>query len=97
MENGRIQKTGIDCDEPFIPIVKPATMRTVLSLAISHQWSVHQLDVKNAFPQGRLHETFYMHLLVGFCDPFAPHHVFLLNKSLYGIKQAPREWYHQFS
>ncbi|GKC09187.1 ribonuclease H-like domain-containing protein [Tanacetum coccineum] len=42
--NGRSQQQGIDCDETFSPVVKPATIRTVLSLAVSRQWPIHQLD-----------------------------------------------------
>nr|GEZ78168.1 ribonuclease H-like domain-containing protein [Tanacetum cinerariifolium] len=53
--NGRSQQQGIDCDETFSPVVKPATIRTVLSLAVYHEWPIHQLDVKNAFPHGHLH------------------------------------------
>ncbi|XP_071709347.1 uncharacterized mitochondrial protein AtMg00810-like [Rutidosis leptorrhynchoides] len=55
--NGRSQQVGIDCDETFSPVVKPATIRTVLSLALSRHWPVHQLDVKNAFLHGQLSET----------------------------------------
>ena len=39
--NGKTQQPGIDCDETFSPVVKPATIRTVLSIAISHSWSIH--------------------------------------------------------
>ncbi|GJX84655.1 ribonuclease H-like domain-containing protein [Tanacetum coccineum] len=45
--NGSTQLTGIDVDETFSPVVKPATIHTVLSLALSRHWHVHQLDVKN--------------------------------------------------
>ncbi|GKC67975.1 ribonuclease H-like domain-containing protein, partial [Tanacetum coccineum] len=39
--NGRSQQQGIDCDETFSPVVKPATIRTVLSLTVSRDWPIH--------------------------------------------------------
>nr|GEZ92335.1 ribonuclease H-like domain-containing protein [Tanacetum cinerariifolium] len=56
-----------------------------LSLAVSRKWPIHQLDVKNTFLNGDLSETVYMHQPLGFVDPQYPHHVFLLQKSLYGL------------
>ncbi|GKB71602.1 ribonuclease H-like domain-containing protein [Tanacetum coccineum] len=72
--NGSTQLAGIDVDETFSPVVKPATIRTVLSLAISRHWPVHQLDVKNAFLHGSLSETVYMHQPPGFRDLQHPDH-----------------------
>ncbi|GJY89227.1 ribonuclease H-like domain-containing protein [Tanacetum coccineum] len=95
--NGSTQLAGIDVDETFSPVVKPATIRTVLSLAISRHWPVHQLDVKNAFLHGSLSETVYMHQPPGFRDPQHPDHVCLLQRSLYGLKQAPRAWFQRFA
>nr|GEX51344.1 ribonuclease H-like domain-containing protein [Tanacetum cinerariifolium] len=58
---GSSQQLGIEYDDTFSPVVKPATIRTVLSLAVSHKWPIHQLDVKNTFLNGDLSETVYMH------------------------------------
>ena len=77
-------------------MVKPATVRTALSLALSRSWSVHQLDVKNAFFHGTLSETVYCSQPAGFVDSSRPDMVYRL-KSLYGLKQAPRAWYSWFA
>ncbi|GKC14039.1 ribonuclease H-like domain-containing protein [Tanacetum coccineum] len=95
--NGRSQQQGIDCDETFSPVVKPATIRTVLSLAVSRDWPIHQLDVKNTFLYGHLSETVYMHQPPGFVDPNKPNYVCHLQRSLYGLKQAPRAWFQRFA
>lgn len=95
--NGASQQVGVDCGETFSPVVKPATIRTVLSLALSKAWSIHQLDAKNAFLHGELKETVYMHQPLGFKDTDHPNHVCLLRKSLYGLKQAPRAWFKRFA
>ncbi|GJT59698.1 ribonuclease H-like domain-containing protein [Tanacetum coccineum] len=47
--NGSSQQLGVDLDETFSPVVKPATIRTVLSLAVSRKCLIHQLDIKNSF------------------------------------------------
>ncbi|GJU39594.1 ribonuclease H-like domain-containing protein [Tanacetum coccineum] len=72
---------------------------TVLSsLAVSRQWPIHQLDVKEAFiTGGTLSEIVYMHQPPGFVDNRYPHHVCLLQRSLYGLKQAPRAWFQRFA
>ncbi|GKB23075.1 ribonuclease H-like domain-containing protein [Tanacetum coccineum] len=95
--NGRSQQQGIDCDETFSHVVKHAIIRTILSLAVSRQWPIHQLDVKNAFLHGHLTEIDYMHQPPGFTDSAYPDYVCILQKSLYGLKQAPRAWFQRFA
>ncbi|GKA42416.1 ribonuclease H-like domain-containing protein [Tanacetum coccineum] len=72
--NGSSQQLGVDFDETFSPVVKPATIHTVLNLVVSRQWLIQQLDVKNAFLNGDLSETVYMHQPPGFVDSRYPHH-----------------------
>lgn len=95
--NGKSQTVGIDCEDTFSPVVKPATIRTVLSIVVSRSWPIHQLDVKNAFLHGHLNETVFMHQPPGFVDRRYPNFVCRLKKTLYGLKQSPRAWSTRFA
>ncbi|GKA33829.1 ribonuclease H-like domain-containing protein, partial [Tanacetum coccineum] len=79
-QNGSTQLEGVDVDETFSPVVKPGTIRTVLSLVASRHWLIHQLDVKNAFLHGDLSETVYMYQPNGFWDSIHPDYVCLLQR-----------------
>nr|GEX62734.1 ribonuclease H-like domain-containing protein [Tanacetum cinerariifolium] len=47
--NDSTQLEGVDVDETFSLVVKPGTIRIVLSLTTSRHWPIRQLDIKNAF------------------------------------------------
>ncbi|GAA0186474.1 transmembrane signal receptor [Lithospermum erythrorhizon] len=94
---GQNRQQGSDYNQTFSPVIKPVTIRTVLMLAASKGWLVHQLDVKNAFLHGELAEEVFFKQPTGFIDPEFSHHVCRLNKALYGLKQAPRAWFSGFS
>jgi hypothetical protein len=77
--------------------VKPTTVGTVLSFDLSWDWSIHQLDVKNAFLHDTLIETVYRTQPTSFFDPVQLVLVYRINESLYGLKQAPQTWYNRFA
>ncbi|GKD76801.1 ribonuclease H-like domain-containing protein [Tanacetum coccineum] len=95
--NGNTQLEGVDVDETFSLVVKLGTIQIILSLAASRHWPIHQLDVKNAFLHGDLSETVYMHQPLGFRDSAHPDYVCLLQRSLFGLKQAHRAWFQRFA
>lgn len=71
-------------------MVKPTTIWLVLSLAITHGWTLNQIDIQNVFLHGTLSETIYMQQLPEFVDSQYPTFVCKLKKAICGLKQALR-------
>ena len=65
-------------------------------MAATQHWILEQLDINNAFLHGDLHEKVYMDLPQGVTPP-RPGQVCRLKKSLYGLRQASRQWYEKLS
>jgi hypothetical protein len=87
------QRYGIDYEDTFSPVVKAAAIRIILSIAVSRNWTLRQLDVHNTFLHGILEEKVYMRQSPGYEDKRHPDYVCRLDKALYGLKQASRAWF----
>jgi len=76
------QQCGIDYSETFSPVIKPSTIRILLSMAVQFEWSIRQLDVSNAFLHGQLIEDVLMEQPMGFTYSSHPNYVCKLHKAL---------------
>ncbi|KAL1204478.1 Retrovirus-related Pol polyprotein from transposon TNT 1-94 [Cardamine amara subsp. amara] len=93
---GFSQREGVDYNEIFSPVVRHTSIRALLAVVAHQDMELEQLDVKTAFLHGELKEEIYMTQPDGFQVPGKENHVCRLNKSLYGLKQSPRQWYKRF-
>lgn len=89
------QKAGIDYTETFSPVARHVSIRLILSLAATNKMKLITFDVKTAFLHGVLKESLYMYQPEGFDDGTG--RVCKLLKSIYGLKQASKNFNEEFS
>ncbi|KAJ9555756.1 hypothetical protein OSB04_010370 [Centaurea solstitialis] len=94
---GFTQKDGIDYKDTFSPVSKKDSLRIIMALVAHYDLELHQMDVKTAFLNGELQEEVYMSQPEGYTLKGQEDKVCKLKKSIYGLKQASRQWYLKFN
>jgi hypothetical protein len=85
---GFSQVEGIDYEETFVLVARYTSIRTIIALAASMGWKLHQMEVKIAFLNGEIEEEVYIEQPEGFVIHDEKSHVCRLKKAMYGLKQA---------
>ena len=88
---GYRQKKGVDYLDIYSPVTRITSIRMLIALAAVHDLKIHQMDVKTAFLNGELEEEIYMEQPEGFIVLGKAKKVCRLVKSLYGLKQSPKQ------
>jgi hypothetical protein len=96
VSNGYTQKEGEDFFDTYSPIARFITICVLLSLTASCGLLVYQMDVKTTFLNGELEEDIYMTQSDGFIVKGQEDKLCKLMKSMYGLKQAPKQWHEKF-
>lgn len=87
------QRPGIDVNETFAPVARMSTVRAIIALASAQSLIVEQFDFDTAFLNGKMTEDVYIKVPAGYPGKHGPGDVLKLIGSMYGTKQAPREWH----
>nr|GEW45052.1 hypothetical protein [Tanacetum cinerariifolium] len=93
---GYTQTLGIDYEETFSPVADIRAIRILIAIAVYYDYEIWQIDVKAAFLNGYLNEEVYMEQPECFVNPKYPNWVCKLKCSIYGLKQASRQWNKRF-
>lgn len=84
-----------EIDEFYAPVTKMSTLRIFLSVAVEREMYVHHMDVETAFLNSEVKSEVYIHQPEGFVEK--KNMVYYLKKSLYGLRESPRNWYDLFN
>jgi hypothetical protein len=92
---GNTQVPGLDFNETFAPVVKVQSLRLLIAVALRLKMKIEQVDITTAYLNGKLTEINYMRLPPGYyrSGEMNENLCFKLIGSVYGLRQAAREWY----
>jgi hypothetical protein len=100
---GFLQKSSIDYEETYSPVVDAITFRFLISLVVTESLNMRLMDVVTIYLYGSLNNDIYMKILEGYKMPEAYNsksrniYSIKLQRSLYGLKQSGRMWYNRLS
>ena len=96
MAKGFTQREGIDYNETLSPVSCKDSFRIIIALVAHYDLELHQMDVKTIFLNGDMEENIYMAQSKGFVMEGKEQMGCRLKISIYGLKQASRQWYLKF-
>ena len=90
---GYNQQEGVDYIETFALVARLEAIRILISFAAFMNFKLYEINVKCVFLNGFLDEKVFVEQPLGFESPSFSDHVYKLDKAIYRLKQAPRQWY----
>ena len=98
---GYSQIAGVDHKDNFSPVVTDTTFRCVLVMALLEGWNMEVVDIETAFLYGILDEEIFMKMPEGldiYLDTnFSNHECLVLDKAIYGLVQAARQFHRRLT
>ncbi|CAI7812776.1 unnamed protein product [Closterium sp. NIES-54] len=84
---------GVDYFQSFSPTPKMTTLRVLLHITAKRDYELHSMDFSTTFLQGSLYEEIWLRCLPDFTESFPAGTQWSLQRPVYGLRQAPREWH----
>lgn len=88
------QQVYSENEEIYSPVARMTTLKILFSIACLNGWEIEQMDVETAFLNGNIKSEVYIYPPDGYEKEEGK--VYLLKKSLYGLRESPRDWYECF-
>ena len=91
---GCYQVKGVDDDESYSPVMSTSSLRTIIAIATTRRWKIHQMDVKTAYLNAPLTGEVYVRPPM---DVRCEDKIWKIKKAMYGLPQAGRDWFNTFT